>query len=138
MAFTTQEKERIRYHLGYMQVTVAASISFGIPRPIQTSFLVESAMDLLLVEAEPRVRRILKILDNLEKQIEAAACTLAAAQLGELTLRGAEPGRTFPDLLEREYSRWAKRLADIFGVPLYAYSTRFKKSGPGGNIPVMG
>ena len=132
MALTTAERERVRYHLGYLQVTAAASLSFGIPRPIQTIFLVESSMTLLIVEAEPRVRRILDILDRTECRLEEAQERLAAKRLGDLELRDGEP-----DQLEHEYDRWAKRLADIFGVPLYPYAARF---GPAraGNVSVSG
>src|SRR5690348_18082117 len=45
------------YHMGYLQVSPAASITYGIPAPIQTMFLVEAAMDRLLVNAEDRVRK---------------------------------------------------------------------------------
>lgn len=142
-SFTEEEKERIRYHLGYMATSfggnqAAASMSFGIARPIQTMFLVEDAIQNLLtnVYATDRVRRILQTLDDLETKLIAASCTLAAEALGSLKLRGAEQGKTFPDLLEREYVRWAGRLADVLGVPIYPYAKRFKGSGPGKSVPV--
>lgn len=143
---TESEKERVRYHLGYMETSfggnqAAASLQFGIPRPIETIFLVEEAIQRLLTNefAISRVRRVLTTMDNLERQLEAAACTLAAEQVGSLKLRGAKCGETFPDLLEREYVRWGMRLSDILGVPVYAYATRYRKSSCGsgpGSIPV--
>lgn len=135
MAFTAQEKERIRYHLGYIQVQPAASIQFGLPRPTQTAFLVESAMNLLIPEAEDRVRRILAVMDGIEAQLIDAQPRLAATQLDELHIRGDET-----DALETEYARWGSRLADIFGVPIYPYSLRYKgRLGPvAGSIPVRG
>lgn len=149
MALTDQEIERVYYHLGYPEVVIrngqAPSIQLGVPRPVETSFLVGQAVSSLVDDSIPytidRIRRLLNILDNLENQIEAAACTLAAEKLGEMTLRGAEHGKTFPDLLEREYVRWAARLADVLGVPLYPYSRRFANAaamGGGGvySIPV--
>jgi len=133
---TEGEKERIRYHLGYMETSfgsnqVAASLSFGIPRPAQTIFLVESAIQELLTNlfAVERVRAILQTMDNLEAQIAAAACMLAAESLGDMKLRGAECGQTFTDLLEREYVRWGYRLADVLGVPVYPYSRRYQNGG---------
>ena len=50
---TEEEKERVRYHLGYMETSfggnqTAASLQFGIPRPVQTMFLVEEAIQNLL------------------------------------------------------------------------------------------
>lgn len=136
MPLTTAEKERCRYHLGYIEVQPAASIQFGLPRPIQTQFLVESAMNLVMEEACDRVRKIICVMDGVECRLVAAQDRLAASALGQLTMRADEP-----DALEREYYRWACRLADIFGVPLYAYSARFRPfagGGMAGSIPVRG
>lgn len=133
-----EEKERCRYHLGYQETAYAASVQFGLPRPVQTMFILESAMNYLQNPyAIQRVRRVLDTLDGLECQIAASTKTLVASQLGNLKLHPlAAQGKLVTDSLEREYSRWAKRLADIFGVPLYPYSARFQRSGPGTSIPV--
>ena len=136
-ALTEEERERVRYHLGYMETSFAASLQFGIPRPTQTIFLVEQALGLLNNPfAVARVQKVLAILDNVECQLVGPGQQLLyAEQLGELKLRPALEGQTSTDLLEREYVRWARRLADIFGVPLYPYSDRFKRRGAG-NVPV--
>ena len=115
------DQSRTYYHLGYLQVQPAASLSFGIPRPIQTVFLVQTAITNLIQEAVPRVLSILSIMDNVESKLVQAQTRLAALQIEELKLNPEEP-----DLLEKEYVRWALRLADILGVPLYPFSTRFK------------
>lgn len=141
--FTEEEKDRIRYHLGYMATSfggsqAGAAIQYGIPIPIETMFLVEDAIQVLLtnVYAADRIRRILRVLDNLEEQLVDATCTFAAAKLGEITLRGAKAGETHTDMLEREYVRWATRLADVLGVPLFPGAERFKKHGPGRSAKV--
>jgi hypothetical protein len=134
MALTTSERERVRYHLGYPEVQPAASIQYGMPAPVQTAFLVEFAMSNILPEAEDRVRRICGVMDTVESQLLSAQMRLAALALDELKLRPDEP-----DKLEREYVRWGCRLADMLGVPIYAYSTRYmgKVGGvSGGTIPV--
>ena len=125
---TDEEKERIRYHLGYMATTygseqAAAGFALGIPRPAQTVFLLENAIQILMTNPYgiDRIRRVLFTLDNIEEQLRAATCVLVAEQIGDIKLRDKHP-----DLLEREYGRWAKRLADILGVPLYPFSSRFK------------
>lgn len=131
-----EDKERIRYHLGYMETSFAGSLQFGIPRPAQTIFLVEQAMTLLNNDyGVERCRKILCKLEAIEDELINAVPALIAEQLGNLKLRGAQYGMTHPDLVEREYVRWAKRLADLLGVPLYPYSDRFKHRGAG-NIPV--
>lgn len=143
MPLSDQEKERVRYHLGYMGTSfggdqAAASLTYGIPRPAQTMFLLESAIQTMLTNPYTleRVRKLLCILDKVEAQIEAAACQLGVESVGGIKMRSAEPGRTHPDLLEREYVRWAKRLADVLGVPLYAYSDRFANKGGTKNVSV--
>lgn len=136
---TDEEKERCRYHLGYIETSGAASLQFGLPKPVQTAFILEQSFGLLNNEfAVDRVRRVLFTLDGIEEKLRDATCVLVAEKLGDITLRGADDGKTYPDLLEREYIRWAKRLADILGVPLYAYSDRFKSKGGTRNLNVQG
>jgi len=89
-------------------------------------------MSYVIEEACVRVRQILGVLDGIETKLVEAQERLAAAALDGLKLRENEP-----DMLELEYRRWADRLADIFGVPKYAYSSRFRAgSGGAANVPV--
>jgi len=135
MPLQPDERARVKYHLGYLGVSNAASLSFGMARPIQTLFLVEQAMSNLLDDFLPKVRQILGIMDEVECRLVSAQSRLAAESLGDIRMREKEP-----DLLEDEYFRWGGRLADILGVPFYAYSNRYRGRGParGGNIPVSG
>lgn len=123
---TESEKERVRYHLGYMNVAAAASIQLGIPRPVETLFLVESALNLLIPQSVPRVRSILCTLDSIEEKLIDSQDRLAAESLGSIKLRTTAEGLSEPDALEREYERWANRLANVMGVPLYAGAQRFR------------
>lgn len=136
MPLTDADKERVRYHTGYLAVSPAASLSYGIPRPLQTVFLLETAMANLIEAAVARVQHIIQILDDIETKLVEAQDRLAAAKLGELELRTGEAGQSEPDLLEREYVRWAMRLADILGVPLYPYAKRFASVHTAVNVPV--
>ena len=137
-ALNNEEKEKARYHLGYLETSSAASIQLGIPQPLQTVFLLEQGLTLLTNGfAVNRVRCILKILDDLECKLYGAVDTLSAESLGELKLHPlAGQGALFTDSIEKEYVRWANRLADCLGVPKYPYSARFKHKGPGSTIPV--
>jgi len=128
---TDQEKERCRYHLGYPEMKAVASLQFGIPRPMQTAFLVELALDNVMTVAEPRVRQILSVMDGIESSLVDAQTRLAAISLGDIKLRQDEPGQ-----LEREYVRWGMRLADILGCPIYPFSTKYAQTMNGINIPV--
>jgi hypothetical protein len=63
----------------------------------------------------------------------AAQGRLAVKKVEEIEMRPDEP-----DALEEEYTRWAQRMVDIFGVPLYPLSPRFANAGgvKAGSIPV--
>lgn len=136
MAFDDAEKERIRYHMGYLQVAPAAALTFGIPAPIQTLFLVESAMDRVLPAAEDRIRKLITVLDQIECRMLDGQNYLIADQLSDITIRADNI-----DKLEDEYCRWASRLADVLGSPLYPGAERFRRlrgggAGQAGSIPV--
>jgi hypothetical protein len=122
MALTDDERQRVRYHLGYMSVTAAVQITYGIAKPAQTLFLVELAMNNLMGVAEDKVRQILGIMDGIECRLVDAQDRFLAESIDQLKLRDNEP-----DKLEAEYRRWGGRLADTLGVPFYAYSDRYKQ-----------
>lgn len=89
-------------------------------------------MTQVIAEGLDRVRRLLKVLDDIECRLINAQARLAADSLGELKLRQNEP-----DMLEKEYYRWGGRLADQLGCPFYSYSNRYKQGGAAaGIIPV--
>jgi hypothetical protein len=129
VALTDQEKERIRYHLGYNNVDPITTIALGFPATTQSLFLVDASMERLQPATVSRVLFILGVLDQIEGQMIDALKRLRAQQLGELKLRGNNDEPVEQDLLEREYYRWAKRLSDNLGAPLNAYSTRFREGG---------
>lgn len=128
---TPEEKERVRYHMGYTQVSPATALDFGIPKPVQTLFLVEQSMDNLLPVAMPRVRQIIQRMDEIECTLGDVSDILLAEQAGDVRPRG-DAG----DLIDREYYRWACRLSDILGAPLYPLSPRFHKFAAGANVRV--
>jgi len=135
LAFTPEEKEQIRYHLGYLNQTAASSLAFGQPVPLQTLFILDSAMDRVLNgAAEDRIRSMIGVLDRIECTMIEAIDRLAAKTLdGGITLNGEEINK-----LEFEYYRWAGRIANQMGVPLYPYATKFQlaRGMMAGSIPV--
>jgi hypothetical protein len=124
MPLTDDDKARARYHLGYPALTTAASLQFGVPALTQTNFLVESALNRILESMIPRVRSILKTLDDVELKLIDSQDRLAATKLDTLTLNNSEPG-----MLENEYRRFGYRLAELLGVPVYPYSARYRQTG---------
>jgi hypothetical protein len=127
------EKNRIRYHTGYLVTTMVASVQLGFPRATQPMFLVEQAMNLIPDDAIGLIRERVAILDSTETRMVQAQARLAADQLGNLKIREKEILQ-----LRGEYRYWAQTLADLLGVPLNTYSFRFRGLGGGGlNIPVQ-
>lgn len=126
-ALTDADKSRIRYHLGYPGTTNAASIVAGIPKTTTMSFLLENAMNLCVEDgAVARVQSFLTILDNIELQLTSMSISVMAKSVGGIQLHPrSEKGILGTDSLEGEYIRWASRVADILGVPMYPYSARF-------------
>ena len=134
MPLSAADCERARYHTGYLEVAPAPSLVLGMPRMSQTAFLIENAFSTLLESAVPRVIKILDTMDAIEAQMTDGLGRLKAEKLDTLTLRKDEI-----DSLEHEYVRWANRLANILGCPLYPFAERFSggahASGGAGMIP---
>lgn len=133
---TEIDRARVRHHLGYLQTEPVSSIQLGVPSASQALFLVEKQMDRLVPAAVPMILRYLSILDSIELQMVDGLKRLKAVRLGELQLRNSNEDQTEQDLLEREYVRWAKRLADDLGAPLNPFSERFRATPI--NVPVAG
>lgn len=119
--------ERARYHLGYMDVVVASSFAFAIPQATQPQFLFESSIRRVQPGAEARVVKLLDFLDQIECTLFQASKDLFAKRVDAL-----EANLEQPTDVEREYVRWACRLADIIGVMPYPWSERFKILSQGG------
>lgn len=142
MALTSYEKARVRYHLGYPVTTQLATLQAGAPVALPTLFLVEQQMDALDTDGLVIVRAAVTQLDAIDNELVCARKQLAVDAVGEITMAGGAAGGggghpTVTDRLEGEYRRWAQRLADALGVPLYAYSTRHAVSARGINVKVQ-
>lgn len=64
-----EEAVRARHHLGYMQVSAAASMHLGVPAATHTSFAVEVALTKLMPGAHGKFQQLLCRLDDVEQQI---------------------------------------------------------------------
>ncbi len=132
-----QDRERVRYHLGYLNVDPVSSVQLGFPSASQAQFLVERAMDRVIPAAVGRIIRILNELDDIELQMSAGRKNLKVQQIETLKLRNDNEEPNEIDLLEREYLRWGQRLANQLGVPLNVYSERYAGGGEGiRNVPI--
>lgn len=132
------EKERVKYHMGYGGQSTAAGLAYGLPVPVQTLFLVESALDRMNTISEDRIRRLVTVLDGIECKMIDAQEYLVANQVDAIQIR-----EDHIEKLEEEYYRWACRLADVMQSPLYPGAEKFRKfmgggKGMAGSIPVRG
>lgn len=96
-------------------------------------------MDRLIDEAVPKILHFLDILDKIECHMVDALSRFKVQQLGEIKFRNTNDERTEPEMLEMEYNRWAKRLADDLGVPVNPFSERYRTGFYGGgsiNTPI--
>jgi hypothetical protein len=108
------------------------------PRPLPTVFLLEDALRLLVNDdAVANARRILGVLDGIERQMTCMVTSVMAASVGNTQLHPlSSQGKLGTDSMDDEYRRWAYRLADLLCVPVYPYSARFQEHGPGRMIPL--
>lgn len=110
MPFTAEEKVQIRRHLGFINVQEAYTFVLGVPAAVETQFLIEGAMDRVLLAAEPEVRRHLEILARIEGLLIEDQDTLIVSSVDEIQIRPTEMKE-----LRREYQFWREGLANIIG-----------------------
>jgi hypothetical protein len=128
---TDHEKARVRYHLGYPNVSSIATFQLGQPAAIEPLFILESAMDLLLPDALETVRGLIGNCDRIDQQMIDDAELLAVEQVDEIRTRKEEQS-----MLKREYLYWTNALCQVFGVMRNPYDKRFQGGG-GINISVQ-
>lgn len=125
MAFTLEEKARIRYHLGFPNIGNATVLALGFPAAGHPAFLLEAAMNQILPEAEPTARNAILQCDCIEKQLAEARSRLKAGTAGNVILRGREELED----LEDQYDYWTDALVDVFGVNKNPFSKKHQRVG---------
>lgn len=131
MAFDAQEKVKIRHHLGYLNVTNAATFALGIPQAVETQFIIENAMNLVLPEAEGEARRHINILNGIEELMICGHENLAINAIGEIKIREDEQ-----EALDKRYHHWRNALANVLGVYPNPFDKRFYSATGAGGINV--
>lgn len=119
MALTPEERGKIRYHLGYPVVAQNTVISLGFPSGGHPAFLVEAAMNDVLPEGEPLVRRTLSECECIDAQLsDARRNRLQTAAVETIVLRSRDEIEDLEDQLDL----WTDKLADILAVPKNPFS----------------
>ncbi len=124
---TLEERSRVRVHLGYPNVSAISTFTLGNPAAIETTFIIEGAMNKVLDEATGEVRRHLAILDGVLEQMLADQELLAVTKVDEIDIRQDE----FAQLV-RQYMFWRSSLGNVFGVGPNPFDQRFSSWAGGG------
>lgn len=118
------ERSSIRHHMGYLQVADAYTFVLGSPASVETTFVIEGAMDRVLVVALPRLRQILVVLDAMEQQNLDDLELLAVSSLGDIEVNAKELR-----MLEGQYDKWVAKLVNMLGCPRNPFDKRLDASG---------
>jgi hypothetical protein len=128
MPLVEDEKVKIRHHLGFLNVSQVATFALGTPAAVETQFIIEQAMNLVLESALTIVRKHISILDMIEEQMVCDLELLAVTKVGEIDVNEKEHQK-----LRIEYSRWQSSLANCLGVYPNPWD---KRQDMGINVPV--
>ncbi len=126
MPLNDAEKERCRYHLGYLNVRVPTALGLGFPSASQLMLILESSMNDLLPDAEPGVRRAIQELDCIEDQLSAFRPALQLKSSGGGVQFSGDEGLL---ALEGQYRWWSMKLADTLGTPVNPFSLTHQQLG---------
>ena len=130
---TEEEKARIRYHGGYLQINPAAAIILGFPAAAQPAFLVEQAMEHIPDTAIAIIRNLVAKCDITENNIMLAQTRMVAKSVDVIDLNPDEANQ-----LRGEYRYWVQKLYDNLGAPINAYASAFQSGGrPPLNLSVV-
>src|SRR5260221_6159274 len=128
MAFTETEKARIRYHLGYANVSFAFTFVMGFGATIPFQSVLEGNLDKSLPEIDAKVRELLQRLDDTELQMFDNQELLLIDGISTITVRKEGQAR-----FRNQYQYWQNSLAMVFTVQPNPYDPRFLMNGV--NVP---
>ena len=132
MPLTAQEKVKVRHHLGFLNVAQVQTFVLGSPQAVETQFIIEGAMNLILQDAEPELRRHLQILDKIEEQLIDDQELLAVDAVDEIKVRGTELKE-----LRKEYQYWRHSMANLLGCYPNPFDKRWTAVDGSLNVPVI-
>lgn len=129
-ALSSAEKVKVRHHLGYLNVQEAQTFVLGTPAAVETQFIIEGAMNRVLEEALPEVRRHLQILDTIEDQMVQNLELLQIKKIDTIEVNSTGSDREQKQIV-KVYDRWVESLANLLGT----YRNPFdKRKGSGGSL----
>lgn len=130
-ALTTEERARIRYHLGFPNVQQYATFALGTPQAFEGLFVLESAFDKVIPESLPTVRELMARCDETEAQRFEFQPDLEVSKVCDIELRSDAQMRLWD-----QYDYWRNALANQLGVYCNPFDKR-ENARPGINAMVM-
>lgn len=127
---TEEERVRIRAHLGYMNVSEASTFVLGTPAGVETAYLVEPAINRVLLSAVPRLRKILLALDSILDEMLDNVPTLIAGKVGSIDIDDHAMKK-----MQGQYVHWQGELANMLGITVNPWDKR--PLGTATNVPVI-
>lgn len=130
-ALSEQEKVWIRHYCGYLNVQEAQTFVLGTPASVETQFIIEGAMNRVLSEALPLIRRIMTVLDQIEQQMIQNLELLQITQIDTIRVNSTGPDKEQAQL-KKQYLYWLGALCNALGIAQNPFDKRFSQSSIGG------
>lgn len=132
---TEEDKNRARYHLGYHLVESQATFALGIPAAMQTTFMIEGAMNRIMATtgAYERMRLLLDRMDQVEQEVFCGMDLASVDVLDTITVRKDRLRE-----LAKLYKIAQQGLGNLLGVPPNPWDMRDWMQGASINVPVGG
>lgn len=123
MAFTDEEKVRIRYHLGYMNVEELYTFALGVGHSIPHQSVLEGMMNRIIPAAEALVRELIARCDETESQNFNNQDAYLLRSIGDIVFRDDAHAQ-----LNVVYMKHRAALANMLSVEPNPYDQRFTNS----------
>ena len=129
---TEEEKVKARHHLGYVDVESVQSFNAGIPAAMQTTFMIEGALNRLLPAAYEKFQQLLCRLDAIEEEVFCGMDLASMDKLDTLEIRSDRLKE-----LSKYYKIAQQGLANMLGVPPNPFDMREWLQGGSLNVSVF-
>lgn len=113
------DKVRSRHHLGYLNVEQAQTFVLGIPAAVQTTYMIEGALNRILPQALPKFIELLDRLDCVECELWGGMDLASVNKISEI-----EVNPTRRKELAGYYQIARQALANLLGIIPNPYDQR--------------
>lgn len=129
MALTDEEKQAVRYYMGYPALTTSFGVSLGLVDKTNLNFILEGNMNRIIEDGEKWVRRSIQELQCIEDKRSSIRSNIEVRRVTGSLEFDMELGY---QLLDDDEIYWVSRLADTLGAPSNPFGNRLMLSGANG------